>query len=476
MALRRPLRAAASAAGRWHRGDAAQLGVRNLAGASRSYDVIIIGGGVIGNACALELRKKGFTTLNVDKGPSPGYGSTSSSSAVIRNFYSLEESCRMAWEGYHDWASWADYLQAPPNEELCQYREVGCALLDVPVSPGCQAFISRVRNATSACGIPVEEWDAVELKRRLPYLSMTSYFPPRRSDDEQFGEENGSSIAGALFCAQSGYASDPQLAARNLADAVLRQGGAFRWNSPVVSIDLDPTNTRVQGITMADRSTIEAPIVINAAGPHSAGMHSLAFQGANVEDDTRIHSQPLKVEVAYVNEPPGSNLDETCPVISDIDSGCYYRPQLGGQLLIGSIEPECDELEFLATPEDLNGSLTDEWTNLVYRAALRFPELAVPNTATGLTALYDTTPDWVPIYDRSALGGFYSMRGTSGNQFKNATVAGRICAKLVDGCENGYDHDSQPFSLKLENVQGALNLGLFSRLRSRQDTSNSVLG
>jgi len=68
------------------------------------------------------------------------------------------------------------------------------------------------------------------------------------------------------------------------------------------------------------------------------------------------------------------------------------------------------------------------------------------------------------------------MRGTSGNQFKNATVAGRICAALVDGCENGYDHDSKPFSLKLDHVQGSLNLGLFSRLRSQQDTTNSVLG
>merc|ERR1712146_399793 len=133
------------------------------------------------------------------------------------------------------------------------------------------------------------------------------------------------------------------------------------------------------------------------------------------------------------------------------------RPQGKGTLLVGSIEPECDELEFLAKPEDLEAGLTDEWTTMVYRAALRFPSLQVPNSAAGLTALYDTTPDWVPIYDRTALGGFYSIRGTSGNQFKMAPVVGRICARLVDGCENGSDHDAEPLQLPYMYTEGSLN-------------------
>merc|ERR1712050_387683 len=170
------------------------------------------------------------------------------------------------------------------------------------------------------------------------------------------------------------------------------------------------------------------------------------------------------------------DLDATLPVIADLDAGVYMRPQQGGQLLVGSVEPECDPLHFLATPEDLSKSLTEEWTELVYRACLRIPDLQVPNTASGITALYDATPDWTPIYDRSSLGGFYSMRGTSGNQFKNAPVVGKICAALVDGVENGSDHDSEPLSLTLERVSGSINLGMFSRLRSGAGTSGTVLG
>ncbi|GAB5469420.1 MAG: hypothetical protein Kilf2KO_24500 [Rhodospirillales bacterium] len=34
--------------------------------------------------------------------------------------------------------------------------------------------------------------------------------------------------------------------------------------------------------------------------------------------------------------------------------------------------------------------------------------------------LYDASTDWISIYDKSALPGFYMACGTSGNQYKNA--------------------------------------------------------
>lgn len=444
--------------------------------ASGTYDVIVIGAGVIGSACALELRRKGFTTLNVDAGPSPGYGSTSSSSAIIRHYYSLQESCLLAWESYHCWRSWADHLEAPRNAELCHLREVGIAALDVPASEACTTYLARVQRAMSACGIPVQHWDTAELQRRMPYLSTKSFYPPRRIDDERFGTENGTCLAGALFCQQAGYVDDPQLAARNLAEAAMRSGAEFRWRAQVTKIVLDGTGSRVKGVVLKDGSRVEAPIIINVAGPYSAAVHRMAFEDARVTDDSLISSQPLKVEVAYVQEPPGACVDQTMPVIADLDAGIYMRPQQGGQMLIGSIEPECDELHFLPSPDDLSEALTEEWTHLVYRAGLRLPTLQVPNTARGLTALYDTTPDWVPLYDRGSLGGFYSMRGTSGNQFKNAPVAGRICAHLVENCENGHDHDAAPLALPLYHTGESLNLGVFSRLRGQASTTGTVMG
>jgi sarcosine oxidase subunit beta len=52
-----------------------------------SFDAVIIGAGVIGCSIALALARKGYSTLNVDRLPAAGYGSTSSSAAIIRPYY-----------------------------------------------------------------------------------------------------------------------------------------------------------------------------------------------------------------------------------------------------------------------------------------------------------------------------------------------------------------------------------------------------
>lgn len=41
------------------------------------------------------------------------------------------------------------------------------------------------------------------------------------------------------------------------------------------------------------------------------------------------------------------------------------------------------------------------------------------------------TEDWTPIYDKSALDGYYMAIGTSGNQFKNAAAAGVLMSQIV---------------------------------------------
>jgi glycine/D-amino acid oxidase-like deaminating enzyme len=60
----------------------------------------------------------------------------------------------------------------------------------------------------------------------------------------------------------------------------------------------------------------------------------------------------------------------------------------------------------------------------VTRAARRLTGLSVPTVPKGVVGVYDVADDWTPIYDRTELDGFYVAIGTSGNQFKNAPLAG----------------------------------------------------
>ena len=45
---------------------------------------------------------------------------------------------------------------------------------------------------------------------------------------------------------------------------------------------------------------------------------------------------------------------------------------------------------------------------------------------------YDVSDDWIPIYDRSSIDGYYMAIGTSGNQFKCTGPAGLLMASIIE--------------------------------------------
>ena len=178
----------------------------------------------------------------------------------------------------------------------------------------------------------------------------------------------------------------------------------------------------------------------------------------------------------HVPSPKDFNYEEKGLVTSDSDIGAYTRPAPGGQILIGSEDPACDERQWV-DPDDFDPNLSDQGRAQVMRCAQRLATLGIPNQIGGVVDLYDVTDDWIPIYDRSDLAGFYLAIGTSGNQFKNAPVAGKLMAALIEACENGHDHDRQPLDFHLEHVGRDVSIGFYSRNREiNENSSFSVLG
>ena len=471
------------------RGAIIQRGARSLSTATtgETYDAVIIGAGVIGSSIALEMARAGKRTLNVDRAAGAGQGSTSYSSGICRMFYSVLDSVKFSWEGYDYWKRWpehigADGLAEPPGGHA-RLRECGAVLLRCGASAG---FVDTVVPLMEQVGIPTEELDRAELERRFgedsPFgWDLRAFGPPRTIDDDAFGTPSSDdAITGACFLPVTGYVSDPQLATRNLADAASHTGKAsFKYNAEVVSIDRDDAGARVAGITLADGTKVSAPVVVNAAGPWSSHLTALAFPDP-AENDARVSTRALRQEVAYVPEPPGSNYGDEGPIFTDFCTGVYMRPEVGKKILVGGIEPECDVLEWEDSPDDASPSLSDHaHTTYMWRAAMRMPSLQLPGASDtqGIVACYDATEDWTPIYDKSALPGYYQAIGTSGNQFKNAGVAGALMHALVERCESGVDHDSDPLQFELARTGcGAIDTRSFSRLRSLLETSGSVLG
>lgn len=434
-------------------------------GALTDYDVIIIGAGVIGCAIAYNLAKNGLKTLNVDALPAAGYGSTSSSAAVIRTYYSTLDGTAMAYEGYHDWKNWQETLGAETDDGLAHFIETGTLVMKTATDT-----LERVQEHSDTLGIVYEHWSAEQIVKRLPGYNLECFAPVKTMDDDAFGTPTGGHLDGGIYFHAGGYVDDPQIAARNLKDAASRLGAEFRFNTKVVSIPVE--KNRVTGVTCDDGSIIQSNIVLNAAGPHSGKVNALLEGDAGV----RIRHRPLRQEVVQVKPPETLGYSRKGLLVADNDVGVYVKPGSGGQLMIGSLNPACDK-HIEEDPDTFHRDLTDRALAYAYRYSQRLPELGVSQHPVGVADLYDATDDWLPIYDRSDVDGYYLAIGTSGNQFKNAPVAGRLMCQLIEYCESGKDHDNEPLQFNLNHVDHTLNTATFSRKRDlTQESSFSVLG
>lgn len=435
----------------------------------KKYDAIIIGCGIIGNCIAYELAQKGYKTLSVDKQGGSGFGSTAGSCAIVRAHYSTFDGVAIAYEGFFIWKNWGDYCKVEDSAGMAKYRNCGSLMLKTKGHDW-----RKVKRHFDAVGVRYEDWDPDQIQQKMPVFDLHQYWPVTRpEDDEHFFDKRRELLEGALYSPGAGYMSDPKLATHNVQVAAEHVGAGFRFNTRVV--DVHRKNNRVQGITVSDGTRIDAPVVINVAGPHSF----MVNQMAGVGDKNNIKTRPLRHEVAFVPSPQEFDFEHNGFQIGDGDNGIYLRPEVGNSILVGSEDPDCDPRDWVADPDNFNRNVTDrQWNAQVFRCARRIPNLPIPGQKRGFAELYDVSDDWIPIYDKSDLDGFYTAIGTSGNQFKNGPVAGMLMAELIDNVENhNLDHDSHPLQFKLPNSGITINAGFYSRNRElNPESSYSVNG
>ncbi len=431
------------------------------------YDAIIVGAGIIGAAVAFELAKKGYSTLNLDKLPASGYGSTSNSCAIVRAHYSTYDGVAMAYEGFSYWKDWAGYLDAEDERGHALYMQCGTVLFMLD-----GGHHEKVLPLFDQVDVPYEVWDNETLAERVPFFEHGTHGEPCRPEDDRFWAEPEGELIGALFTPDSGYVSDPQLATHNLQRAAEAVGGEFRFNAEVA--DVRRADGRVASVTLSDGTGIDAPIVVNVAGPHSFVINRMA----GVYGSMNIKTRALRHEVHHVPSPAGIDYENDGLHTSDSDLAIYVRPESGNNILIGSEDPACDDQVWVDDPDDYDNVVSDaQWNAQVLRLARRMPTLGVPNEKKGIVDLYDVSDDWIPIYDRTDLDGFYVAIGSSGNQFKNAPVAGYCMAELIDAIENGHDHDADPLVVTGVYTGLEMNMGFYRRNREiNPNSSFSVNG
>jgi sarcosine oxidase subunit beta len=420
----------------------------------------------------------GYKTMSVDKLPDAGEGSTAGSCAIVRAHYSTEDGVAFAYEGFKYWLDWENYLDHVKDEKgLAKFMNTGSLLIK---SQGHKW--QNVKKHYDAVGVEYKELTNEEILEMVPVLDLHEFWPVKRPEDPAFWDEPTKMLEGALFCPEGGYVNDPALSAHNIMRAAEAKGAEFMFNAEVVKIRA--AEGKVQGITLADGTEIDAPIVVNCAGPHSFKINQMA---PGVWEGCNIKTKALRHEVMYCPSPEGYDYLNDGYHQSDGDIGCYIRPEVGNLILIGSEDPECDPQDMGGSGRILRRQGRPRARQPAHRGAVespvlslwrrRIPTLKVPNQPKGVVRPVRLSDDWIPVYDKSDLGGFYMAVGTSGNQYKNAPVVGAMMAELIDACEKGLDHDKEPFQFKMKYTGRTLDVGFFSRKREiNYNSSFSVNG
>ena len=399
-------------------------------------DVVVIGAGVIGAAIAYELCQRGYRTLNVDRLPAAGYGPTSSSCAIVRAHYSSPQAVALAHDGFDYWEEWRDYLDCEDESGYARYVQSGTLLLK-----NSRNHEKQVLEHYRVLGVEHEELDLDQVAERWPMLDLHSYWPPQLPDDPDFSRKRETMLDGAIYTPRSGYVSDPQLASHNLQRAAEAKGGRFMFNTEVTAINC--ANGGIKGVVLRDGERIATPIVVNVAGPHSARINRMA----NAEEGMNIKTRALRHEVHHVPAPAGVDFERNGCHISDGDSGIYFRPEVGNHILVGSEDPDCDAKMWVDDPDDYDRGVTEaQWEAQVYRLARRLPGLKIPNRRRGVVDLYDVSDDWIPIYDKSDVDGFYMAVG--------------------------HDHDAEPVHVVCRYTGRPVDIGYYSRRREVHGNSS----
>lgn len=356
------------------------------------YDIVIIGGAIVGSSVAYYLREEGFTgsIALVERDPQFSHAATTLSMASIRQQFSIPENIRLSQFTLKLFRRLKETFGADAD---IGFREGGYLIL---AGEAGLPILKANHAAQIAEGADILLEDAEQLTRRFPWLSAEGI------------------SAGAYGRSGEGWFD---------AHAMLMLFRKALRDKKIDFITADVTGIarqgdRVTGVSFDNGETLEAGIVVNAAGPNAGKVAAFAGLVLPVE--------PRKRNV-FVFEAREKYAD--MPLLVD-PSGIYVRPE-GSVYLTGGAEPE--EGDHAPDPADFDVN----WP--------LFEEVIWPTLATRIPAFEAIKPTraWVGHYDYNTLDqnavigphpeveNFLFANGFSGHGLQQAPAVGKALSELI---------------------------------------------
>jgi sarcosine oxidase subunit beta len=354
----------------------------------RTASVVVIGGGVVGCSIAYHLARRGQRDVVVLERDTVGSGTTSKAAGGIRAQFPTETEIRFSLEALRVFEGFRDEFGVEIG-----FTRIGYLFL-VTSEEDLRGFHKRMELQKSL-GVDVRQLTPAEAQALVPALHV---------DD----------LIAAIWGPGDGLAG-PAEVTNGFARRARALGARIAEGVDVTAIELD--RGRVRGV----RSTggdVDAPVVVNAAGPFAARVGRLAGVDVPV--------YPRRRHIFFTD--PFPRIPGPVPLTTDRASGFYFRKEMEQVLLsAGDVQD---------VGEDLSGSMDRAMVEeAVQKAVHRVPVLEHARIAGGWAGLRPLTPDdhaligWAP-----GVEGFFLAVGFGGHGFQHSPATGRYVAEwLLDG-------------------------------------------
>ena len=351
---------------------------------SRNPDVVVIGAGIVGAACAWYLSRSGQSVLVLER----SFAGGSATAAGMGHIVVMDDS-----EAQFALTSWsarllAELQEALPREVECEWRGTLWVAEDES-----QFESARIRAGSYAArGVAAEVLDATNLAAEEPALR--------------------SGLAGGLLVPGDGVVYPPALA-RWLLDGACRAGAELRQHVTVDSV--------TSGAITTSGDRIPCGAIINAAGAAAPrltpGLPILPRKGHLVITDRypRLWRHQI-VELGYLR---------SAHTMTASSVAFNVQPRATGQLLIGSSR------ELVGWDAAVNSAIVGR---MLRRATGFVPALARLRAVRTWTGFRPATPDKLPLIGPwSPSPGLWIAAGHEGLGITTALGTGRLIADLMLG-------------------------------------------
>jgi glycine oxidase len=345
----------------------------------KTWDIIIVGGGIIGLSLAIALRKRGATVLVVERGE-PGREASHAAGGMLVD-------C--------------------PLETPAALRSLARA------SARLYPEFAHELEVESGMKVDLRDFGTILLPStehiRHPLLRASALLPVHLTEAEPALAEPGLQHRPAFYLKERSV--DPRALTAAAWKTAKNRGVDFSSGDEVTAVTV--ANGSAAGVTTV-KTSFHAAKVVNCAGAWSGQIPPHAFPTRPVKGQMLCLVMPSRTLLKHVIRSPQA----------------YLIPRSDGRLLVGATVEEAgfDKRTDLATIQRLQAA-----------AIALVPKLADAKILESWAGLRPGTPDAIPILGETQTAGYYVATGHFRDGILLAPITAEVMAAVIEGRKPEYD-------------------------------------